>query len=451
MEPANQPSVNNEARPRAPVRVDFLPDAESIEKSGPAYAVSYTLYILAGFVLAAITWASIFEVDQVVTARGKLVTPQPNLVIQPFETAQVTSLLVRAGQSVKKGQVLAVLDPTFANADLAQAEDRLRSLNAEVQRLEQERLGKTLLPSVGNRDEQLQATLQSDRLANYQARLTRLDESVARLSAAIQTNIQEVASLDARVKSLAEIEAMNDELARKQFQSRIRVLETRERRLDAEREWLNATNRSQELSRQLAEAQAERASFTKDWRQRATEDLITVRRERDAVAEQVKKAERRSSMIELTAPSDSVVLEVAQRPAGSIVREAEPFITLVPLGEALMAEVQITSQDVGYVKVTDPVRIKIDAFPFQKHGYMEGHLDKLEQDAFTPNSASGPTSPYYLGMATLDTNKLRNLPRNAPLLPGMTLSAEIVVGKRTVISYVMYPVMRGLTEAAREP
>ncbi len=430
---------------------EFLPDADALEKSDAVGKVSITLYILTTLVLLTLLWASVFEVDQVVTARGRLVTAQPNIVVQPFETAQVTALHVQPGQVVKKGQTLALLDPTFISADLTQVQDRLRSLNAEVHRVEQELAGKALVANGDNREEQLQAALQTERQASYQARLLRLDESVARLKASVQTNQQEANSLESRVKSLTEIEAMNEELTQKQFQSRMRLLETRERRQEVEREWLTAKNRSNELQKQLAETLAERAAFVKEWRQRSTEELVKVRRERDSVAEQVKKAERRSRLIELTSPSDAVVLEVAQRSTGSIVREAEPLVTLVPLGEPLQAEVQITSQDVGYVKVLDPVRLKIDAFPFQKHGLINGQLDKLGQDAFTPNGNNAPAATYYLASATLDHNNLRNLPRNAPLLPGMTLSAEIVVGRRTVMSYVMYPVMRGLAEAAREP
>ena len=378
--------------------VEFLPDADALEKKPLPRGVSATIYILVAFVVAIVLWASIFEVDQIVTARGRLVTSQPNIVLQPLETAHISALNVKAGQIVQKGQILAVLDPTFIQSDLAQAQDRLKSLNAEVQRLEREQAGKTLTLTNQNTDELLQSRLQRERLASYQARLLRLDESIARLKATIVTNAQDAQSLEARVKSLRDIESMNEQLTRQQFQSNMKLLESRER---------------------------------------------------DAIAEQVKKAERRSRLIELKATTDAVVLEVAARSTGSVIQAAEPFITLVPLGDDLEAEVQITSQDVGYVKLHDPVHLKIDAFPFQKHGLIKGTLDTLGRDAFTKDTKA--STPYYVGRTTLTTNELRNLPRNAPMIPGMTLSAEIVVGKRTVISYVMYPIIRGLSEAAREP
>ena len=455
MEPANQPPLKPaSSQPRGKTQdwsISFLPDADALERKPLPGGLSATLYLLVALFVCAIVWASVFEIDQVVTARGKLVTAQPNIVLQPLETAQVSELRVQPGQIVKKGQVLAVLDPTFITADLTQAQDRLKSLDAEVGRVEQELAGKSLQPQGQNRDELLQSQLQGERLASYQARLLRLNESIERVRASMATNDHDILSLDARVKSLREIEGMNEKLTQQQFQSNMKLLESREHRQEVERDLINARNRSVELRRQLAEAEAEKASFSREWRQKITEELVAARRERDSVAEQVKKAEKRSRLIELAAPSDAVVLEVAARSTGSVIREAEPLVTLVPLGETLQAEMQINSADVGYVKLSDPVRIKIDAFPFQKHGLIKGHLDKLGQDAFAKDPASGQAGPYYVGRATLDHNELRQLPRNAPLIPGMTLSAEIVVGQRSVMSYVMYPVMRGLTEAAREP
>lgn len=454
MEPANQSPVTHKTastrKKSKPWSVDFLPDADALEKKPLPGGLSATLYLLVTLFISTIVWASVFEVDQIVTAKGRLVTTEPNIVVQAFETAQISHLHIKAGQVVHKGQVLAVLDPTFITADLTQAQDRLKSLDAEVQRMEQEMAGKAVTSNAQGRDAQLQAKLQAERLASYQARMQRLDESIERYKASVVTNLQDIQSLEGRVKSVRDIELMNEQLTQQQFQSNMKLLESRERRQEVERELISARNRSVELKRQLAEAEAEKASFSREWKQKATEDLITVRRERDSIAEQVKKAERRSRLIELTAPSDAVVLEVVARSSGSIIREAEPLATLVPLSESLEAEVQIEAQDVGYVKLNDPVQLKIDAFPFQKHGLIRGHLDSMGRDAFT-REAGKTGAPYYLGRATLDHNELRNLPRNAPLIPGMTLSAELVVGKRTVLSYVMYPVMRGLSEAVREP
>jgi hemolysin D len=432
--------------------VAYLPDPDELERRQLPGGLTITLYLLLGMVLSAVLWATLFEIDTVVSARGKLVTQEPNIVIQSFETAQITALNVRAGQVVNKGQVLAVLDPTFVTADLAQAQDRLKSLDAELHRLNQEQAGKAYGGQSRNRDEALQSSLQADRQASYQARLQRLDDGIGRLKAALTTNQGELSSLEVRVTSLREIEAMNEELTQQNFQSKLKLLESRERRQEVDRDMLATRNRAQEIKKQLAEAEGEKLSFMKDWRQKSTEELVAVRRERSAVAEQVNKAERRSRLIELVAPADAVVLEVAaNRSTGSVVRESEQMFTLVPLGVPLEAEIQIDSQDIGFVKLLDPVRLKIDAFPFQKHGLINASLERVGQDAFTRDAGTGAAKPaFYVGRTQVKADELRHLPKLTQLIPGMTLSAEIVVGKRSVISYVMYPVMRGLSEAATE-
>ena len=448
MKPAKSPATRHDKA----WEVAFLPDPDELEKRQLPAGLNLTMYLLLGLFAAAIAWASLFEIDMVVMGRGKLVTQQPNIVIQSFETAQITALKVSAGQVVKKGQILAVLDPTFVTADLAQAQDRLKSLDAELRRLDQEQAGKAYGGNSRNRDEALQSSLQAERQASFQAKLLRLDEGIGRLKAALATNESDIASQEARMKSLLEIEAMNEELTKQNFQSKLKLLESRERRQEAEREMVSIRNRRLELRKQLAEAEAEKVSFAKDWRQKSTEDLVAVRRERNSVAEQVNKAERRSRLIELAAPADAVVLEVAaNKSTGSVMRESEQLFTLVPLGVALEAEIQIESQDIGFVKLTDPVRLKIDAFPYQKHGLIKAELDKLGQDAFTRDSGTGAARPaFYVGRTRVNMNELHNLPKQTQLIPGMTLSAEIVVGKRSVMSYVMYPVMRGLSEAATE-
>jgi HlyD family secretion protein len=448
VKPAKAPA----AKPDKAWAVAFLPDPDELEKRQLPAGLNLTMYLLLGLFAAAIAWASLFEVDMVVMARGKLVTQQPNIVIQSFETAQITALKVSAGQVVKKGQILAVLDPTFVTADLAQAQDRLKSLDAELRRIDQEQAGKAYGGGGRNRDEALQSSLQAERQASFQAKLLRLDEGIGRLKAILATNESDIAAQEARMKSLLEIEAMNEELTKQNFQSKLKLLESRERRQEVEREMVSTRNRTLELRKQLAEAEAEKLSFAKDWRQKSTEDLVAVRRERNSVAEQVNKAERRSRLIELAAPADAVVLEVAaNKSTGSVVRESEQLFTLVPLGVALEAEIQIESQDIGFVKLTDPVRLKIDAFPYQKHGLIKAELDKLGQDAFTRDSGTGAARPaFYVGRTRVNMNELHNLPKQTQLIPGMTLSAEIVVGKRSVMSYVMYPVMRGLSEAATE-
>ena len=454
MEPTDKPSVNAASAANA-VAIEFLPDADEIERRPLPASARITLHVLGAALLSFLVWASVSEIDVAVAARGQLVTPLPNLLVQPLETSIIQSIYVRIGQVVKKGDRLATLDSTFAAADEAQLQTRLESLNNQVERLQSE-LGQAEVAKPGDdADSRLQAQLYEERQSNYRAQQTKLQETVARLRASMATNRKDQELLTARVQSLREIEAMQEKLVAMNFGARASLLSAQEKRLEVERDMQQAKNRAQELRRELAAAEADKAAFDTGWRQKAMEDLLNTMRERDSVQEQLKKGEKRRNLVVLTAPSDAVVLSIAKVSQGSVIKEAEPLFTLVPLDAELEAEVRIDSLDVGHVKVGDPAKLKLDAFPFQQHGTLSAEVRTISEDAFRRDANSPAMEPgmdaYYISRIKLGKDKLKKLAEKARLLPGMTLSAEIVVGKRSIISYLLWPLTKALDESMGEP
>ena len=458
MEPANKPSVSGRSsRRQDATELGFLPDADAIERTPLPPYLQRTLHLLALVFFAFIVWASIARIEKVVSAHGRLVSPQSNIIVQPLETSIVQKVAVKVGDVVKKGQVLATLDPTFTRADEQQLRVRLASLDTQVEHLRGELAGKApdKAGGAGNAsiDTLLQQQLSSERQANLSAQLSKMDENIGRLKASIETNKKDQLVLAQRLKSLQEIEAMQERLMAENFGAKMHLLEARDRRLEVERTLVMGRNRDAELARELASAEAERAAFGKNWRQKSMEDLLAATRERDSIAEQLAKADKRYQLVQLAAPADAVVLEVGKQGPGSVVKEAEQMFVLVPLGAQLEAEVQVDSADIGYVKVGDRVHLKLDAFPFQQHGMVEGKVRVLSMDAFKREQvAPGQgTDAYYIARVAYDKVELRNTGSQSPLLPGMTLSAEIVVGKRSIMSYLLWPLTKALDEAIREP
>jgi HlyD family secretion protein len=272
------------------------------------------------------------------------------------------------------------------------------------------------------------------------------------LRSSLETARRDEEGQQARVKGLKEMEAMTDDLVSKKLAVKSRLLDVRDRLMEAERGTELARNHQIEIRRELSALEAEKAAYETGWRQKMLEEMLAVSRERDAVSDQLQKANLRQSRVILTAPADAVVLEVAKLSPGSIVKEAEPFFTLVPISEVLEAEVQIESLDVGYIKLGSKASVKIDAYPFQKHGTLEGTLRTVSQDAFRRESANAASmDAYYGGRVALGSAKLQEMPPNATLLPGMTLTAEILVGKRSVLSYLLWPLTKAAKESLREP
>lgn len=459
MEPANKSFISRWFKPRkvkyskGKTVIEYLPDADEIERSPvPAFA-QITMHVLLLSFASFALWASVSQLDQVVVAQGRLVNPLPNVVVQPLETSIIQSVDVRVGQVVKKGDTLATLDATFIQADENQLRLRLSSLETQTEGLGRELSGEVANSKAAvNADGQLQANLASERKANYNAQQMKLSETAAKLRAALATNRHDQKLVASRLRSLKEMEAMQEKMVAQKFGAPIQLLEAQLRSKEVERELEVTTSREQEIKRELAAFEAEKIAFEKGWRQKTMEELLSVTRERDAVQEQLQKADKRSRLVTLVSPVDAVVLEIAKLSPGSIVKEAETFFTLVPLNVTLEAEVQIESADVGYVKLDHPVHLKIDAYPFQRHGTLDAKVRTISEDAFRRDTSgkSGADS-YYLTRITLDKVNLKNMLESARLLPGMTLSAEIVVGQRSVISYLAWPLTKGMNEAIREP
>lgn len=437
----------------AETAVEFLPDADEIEHRPLPPSARITLHVLLAAIVSFLLWASFSETDLIVTARGRLITPLPNIVLQPLENSIVQSIDVRIGQVVKKGDRLATLDPTFTEADEVQLRARLHSLNNQQARLEAELAVKPLsMSDVKDPDTLLQNRLSEERRASFLTQSKRYEESIARLRAAIETNQLDQKGQTSRVRVLREAESMQSELVAQKYAIRARLLDAQDRLIEAERNMQMSQNRAQELRKELGALEAEKASFETGWRQKVLEELLTVSRDKDSVMEQLQKADKRNSLVVLTSPSDAVVLEIAKLSPGSVARGAEPMFTLVPLGGELEAEVKINATDVGYVRLGDVVHVKLDAYPFQRHGLLPGTLRTLSEDAFRGDAdPKAGMEAYYNSRIQLGSTRLDKMPEQARLLPGMTLNAEIVVGKRSVISYVIWPLIRALNESIREP
>lgn len=429
-------------------------DAADIEARTPPLLARGTLYALLALIAVGLLWATFSDLDRIVTAQGRLITRAQPLVVQALEISVVRSIDVRVGQTVRKGDRVVTLDPTFANADITQATQRLHSLDTEVERIEAELAGRPFRPTGNSVDSQLQSENYLKRTAEYQARLKGLRSDVARMEADLAGTRRSVIVLEQRVESLRQIEGMKSELKEKGFVSRMQLLEAKALKLEAEQAYEDASNKSKQLVEQLEQARSALDAFVQNWRQKLLDDLLRARRDADALREQLSKNQRRGALVSLTAPFDAIVLEINKRTVGSVAKEAEPIMTLVPEGAELEAEVQIAAEDIGFVRKDDPVRVKIDAFPFQLHGTMQGKLSVVGADSIATDPAQQlgrATRAYYPARVTALSGSLRSVPADHRLAPGMTVVAEIKVGKRSVISYFAYPLIKAFDEGMREP
>ncbi len=390
--------------------------------------------------------AAFARVDVVVTATGRLATEAPPVVLQPMDRAVLRELPVRAGDKVRAGQVVAVLDSTFTTADRDTLAAQLRSLVAQRDRLEAELAG-TALPSPADQDAVLQGQVLLQRGAVHAARLAAQDAELAALMAARDGERRSSSGLTAQLAVAAEVEAMRSRLMEAQVGSRIALLGARSGRLEAEQALQRHAARLEELELRIAARGAERDAYLRDWQRQIVEELARLRPELARVDEQLGKAARMDSLTLLRAPRDAVVLETARRAPGSVIREGEAVVVLVPIDAPLVAEVGLRSADIGRLAEGDPARLKVDAFPWRRHGALDGTLRSVSRESY-PDNAGGA---LHRGHVAVSTGAFARMPDGAALLPGMTLSAEIKVGTRSVLDFFLEPLLRGLDESLREP
>lgn len=467
------------ARVIEPLRARFRellpPDLNTPERRGPESDLGDMIeekppqllrnisYMLACALVSGVIAAAIVHVDIIVQSSGQLNIDVPPIVIQPMERSVVRSLLVKVGDAVKKGQPLATLDATFAEADLAALKTRHKALAAQVRRMEAEWSGTPFeVKDPSDNDEVLQQTLLRQRQSQLASRLRAFDEELNRFEANARTVD---GARDVLVQQLAvvqEIESMRTRLFKLQSGSRMQLLLARDQRLRAEREHRDAVDRLTELQFATSSKRAERQAFLDDWNRSLLEEIDRQRAELARVKEQLTKAERMHDLVAVTAPSDGVVLDLAKRSVGSVLREAEPLMSIMPAGATLIAEILISSADIGYAKIGDEVLIKVDAFPYQKHGTLKGRLISIGEESFTPGGGQSvgegagpslrqPTGVFHRARVEIVDSHLDNMPKGVRLLAGMTVSGEINVGTRSVMSYFLYPLTRGLRESIREP
>ncbi|MCA6107169.1 HlyD family type I secretion periplasmic adaptor subunit [Bradyrhizobium cenepequi] len=461
---ANAPARTTERRRRGlfrpakrqpPVVTEFQSDAIEVENRAPPRIARVTLYCVLALILTAIGWASGSQVDMIVTAQGKLVTTRPNIVVQPLETSVIREIHVKAGDRVDRGDLLATLDPTFSQADLDQLSSKVAVFNAAIDRLRAELDGNEyLVGDSANAEEVLQRKMFLQRKTFYDAQMQNYDAQIASARANLRTAENEEAVLVQRLETMKSIETMRSMLMDKEVGSKLNLLLSRDARLDVESNLARVRGSIADYAHRVDKSQSDQRVFAEDFRKTAYQDLVETLAKRDSAAEDLKKAELRRKLIMLKAPADAIVLEIANRTVGSVVREAETLFVLVPRDVPLQAEVSVEGRDVGQVSVGQPVRIKFDAFPFQKYGTAKGEVRVISQDSFSPDpkaeGAHRTTVPYYRVLVDLSDTHLRLPAERAQLIPGMAVTAEMKVGRRSVISYFLYPLLRGFDEAIRE-
>lgn len=452
--------MKNKDSKLSPEILEYQPDAVEIEERPVPGKVRWVLYIILLTLMASVTGAILFNVDRIVVAQGRLITTTPTIIIQPLNTAVIRSLEVHVGDEVEKDQVLATLDPTFTNADLSQLAKQNIAKGAQLRRIRAELEGKSFAACPEEGDEgrlQERFLAQRKKILVQSRQLT--DDKIAALHAKLALNTVQQRGQERQLKLLRDVEGSTAKLPQKE-DYRLRILDAQKARFQAADSIANLKAEAEVTATELKQNESDWLRFVAERNGQLMEQEVVLRNELEKIAEDFNKAKRLSDLVSLRAPQRGIVLKMAERSVGSVIQPAEPLLTLVPMDSVIELEVEVEAKDIGRIRTGDAVRVKLDAFPFQRHDTLPGKVRVISEDAFQHNSPIAidksdkeqeGDATFYRTRIDLLSQQLRNVPPGFRLMPGMKVRAEIKVGKRSVISYFLYPVIRALDEGLREP
>jgi len=436
-----------------PEVTDFLPDAIELRNEKLPWWARYSVAFAVIFMLGVILWASLGKVDVIVQANGKLVSNKPNIVMKPLERSVVDRVNVKIGDTVEKDQILVSFDPAFSTADAERLRGEIDTLTAQFERLKAEFDKVSYIPSQNNEQSRWQQAIYSQRQKFYDEKINYYESALRQMDATRKTRSDSLVKQQERLVAVKRIENMFSDLNSKKIASLKELLQISISRMEMEAGVDQIQNSLFELQHERESLVASRNSFVQEWRNALSEEMVRVERELLRTRKEYAKCEQLVAYVHLRSPCKAMVHEIAGFPPGSAVQEAEALITLIPLDGTIELEADLRPQDIGKVALGSQARVKLSAFPFQKHGTLDGVVRNISADTLKRQQQPTPENPgtdYYRARIEV-SGKLAKVPENFQMIPGMEAQVEIKTGRRRIIEYLVHPLIKAFDESLREP
>jgi len=444
-----------------------------IQNEPPSEFGRIVLWSVSALVFILLIWAAIGKLDIIATAEGKLVPQTLVKIVQPAEPGVVKELLVNEGDTVKRGQVLARLDTTLASADKAGISSDLATQQLQMRRLEAELADQPMLPKAGD-DPQRFAHVQSQYIAHRKAFLDSLDQEKSMLTKAEHEKkgaAEMLTKLQQTLPTYQRTAAAYEKLEKEGFMGSLAAADKQREAIEKAKDLDAQQSAVQAFTATIAAQTKKISQLQSAYKSELQKELAEVRAKTAQLQPTLDKSIYKEGLMELRAPQDGVIKDLATTTVGAVVQPGTVVLTLVPQGEQLFADVSIKNDDVGFVQVGQSAQVKLAAYPFQKYGMLMGKVIHISADATQNNQGSGggassgsagsssadAAAAAAAAMATykvrvkLDEQVLKDPQGKALVItPGMQVVAEINQGKRTVLEYLLSPVQKAVQESGRE-
>ena len=359
-----------------------------------------------------LVWASQAELEQITRAPGQIIASGRTQVIQASDGGVLQALLVKEGDTVERGQVLALLDRQKLHAAYQETRSRELALRATVARLNAEIVGnEPAFPA----DTEGYPQFRANQLALLQKRRASINEETASLRKLLELAQREL--------------AMTAPLVNTGDVSQADVLK---------------------LERQVADLQAQITNRQNKYMQDTQADLSRAEEELAGVQQMLAQRADLLSRTELRAPMRGVVKNIRMTTIGGTLKPTEELMQIVPIENELMVEARIRPTDIAFIHTGQTASVKIDAYDYTLYGWLEGKVSYLSPDTLTEDLKQGEQAYYRLQVRADDKRFARHAKQAIQLQPGMTVTVEIKTGKNTVLRYLAKPIVKTMREAMVE-
>lgn len=433
---------------------EFLPAALEISETPPSPIGRAILWTIIAAAAAALLWSVLSFVDVVAVAEGRLVPTGRLRSVEAAEAGVIRAIEVREGQHVTAGQPLIELDPTLADADVDSARSELAT--ARLARARSDAiLGYIATGQIefvapeGSEPAAAAAERQvvEARIREHQAHLAALSARRSGAVSAAATSSENVARYEETQPLARQQLTARQDLERRGLAPKLRVLEQEERYISLSRELAAERHRVAEARSQVSMIDRERAQAIETFRGEAAREKAEAEAIVATRTESLTKADQRQSLQRLKAPVSGTINEVSVTTLGEVAEAGQALVTLVPDGEDLVVEALVLNRDVGFVRPGARVVVKLEAYPFTRHGSLDGVVEHVSPDA-TVDEVRGLVFPARVRLGGTQLRMAQG--GRAMLQPGMAATVEVVTDRRRVIDYLLSPIARAVGTAGRE-
>jgi adhesin transport system membrane fusion protein len=426
-------------------------DELSLDDPGLRRNVHWLLYAIVAFFVAAVIWAALAVVDEVTRGEGKVITSSQTQYIQNLEGGIISQILVREGQVVEKGDVLFRIDSTRFASEFREGRSSNRALRAKVARLTAE-AQRTRLQMPDDLRKEAPAAAQNE-LAVYEARQQDLAnkngifrEQLAQRNQELVEMRSRAARLDEGLQYLQKEIALTAPLVKQGIMSEVELLRL-EREAARVRTDLDAARLAlPRIQAAIEEAKRKLADGELAFRSAAAAELAEARAQLAKLGEALPALEDRVSRTEVRAPAKGIVKVIPNKTPGGVVQPGSPLAELVPVEDRLLVEAKIRPSDIAFVSVGQPAVVKLAAYDYSIYGGLEGRVEYVSGDSLQP--AQG--EPYFVVHVRTHASAVAFQGKMLPVIPGMTATADVLTGRKSVLEYLLKPINKVRERALRE-